>query len=136
MPVRTRGSAIGFSSHDFGERVSPPGPGETRPPCAPAVSVTRKGKTSHAARQAGVGRMGRERSILPDHFRLLPRGLQSMAPKDDHSDKPERFNVSRRSFLKTAGISSLAAGVAGVAEIDAQTTGPRAVGPGEVPVSL
>ncbi len=59
-----------------------------------------------------------------------------MAPKDDHSDKPERFNVSRRSFLKTAGISSLAAGVAGVAEIDAQTTGPRAVGPGEVPVSL
>jgi xanthine dehydrogenase YagT iron-sulfur-binding subunit len=62
-----------------------------------------------------------------------------MAPKDEHSQQPEqppRFSVSRRDFLKTAGISSLAAGVAGVAEVEAQTPGARVVGPGEVPVQL
>ena len=58
-----------------------------------------------------------------------------MAPKDD-PEKPERFSVSRRSFLKTAGLSSLAAGVTGVAEAEAQTSGARVVGPGEVPVTL
>jgi xanthine dehydrogenase YagT iron-sulfur-binding subunit len=59
-----------------------------------------------------------------------------MAPKDDLPEK-ERFSVSRRDFLKTAGVSSLATAVtaAGVAEADAQT-GPRVVGPGDVPVSL
>src|SRR5438128_12139070 len=60
-----------------------------------------------------------------------------MAPKDDHPEHPPRFSVSRRDFLKTAGISSLAAGVASVADAEAQTAaGPRAVGPGEVPVQL
>ena len=60
-----------------------------------------------------------------------------MAPHDEDPDKPERPNFSRRDFLKTAGVSSLAATVAGVAEIDAQpAAGPRAVGPGDVPVSL
>ena len=61
-----------------------------------------------------------------------------MAPKDDHPDKPESFGVSRRDFLKTAGVGSLAATVAGVAEeVGAQTTaGPKTVGPGEVPVTL
>src|SRR5207244_7639562 len=62
-----------------------------------------------------------------------------MAPKDEYPDQPEhlpRFSVSRRDFLKTAGISSLAAGVAGVAEAEAQSPGARAVGPGEVPVQL
>src|SRR5437867_894227 len=60
-----------------------------------------------------------------------------MAPKDDRFDKPPQSSVSRRDFLKTAGISSLAATVAGVAEADAQpAAGPRAVGPGEVPVTL
>ena len=36
-----------------------------------------------------------------------------MAPKDEYPDQPEhppRFSVSRRDFLKTAGLSSLAAG--------------------------
>src|SRR5260221_2377960 len=62
-----------------------------------------------------------------------------MAPKDDRLDTPERFGVSRRDFLKTAGISSLATAAvtaAGVAEVDAQTAGARALGPGDVPVSL
>jgi xanthine dehydrogenase YagT iron-sulfur-binding subunit len=63
-----------------------------------------------------------------------------MAPKDEHSEQPEqppRFSVSRRDFLKTAGISSLAAGVVGVADAEAQTAGgARVVGPGEVPVQL
>jgi xanthine dehydrogenase YagT iron-sulfur-binding subunit len=58
-----------------------------------------------------------------------------MAPKDDR-DKPQRFSVSRRDFLKTTGISSLAAGVAGVADAEAQTGTVRALGPGEVPVQL
>jgi xanthine dehydrogenase YagT iron-sulfur-binding subunit len=59
-----------------------------------------------------------------------------MAPKDEFPEKPERFSVSRRDFLKSAGVGSLAASVAGVAEADAQSAGPRAVGPGEVPVQL
>lgn len=59
-----------------------------------------------------------------------------MAPKDERPDAPERFTVSRRAFLKTTGISSLAATVVGVADADAQTPGARAVGPGEVPVQL
>lgn len=55
-----------------------------------------------------------------------------MAPKDD---KPDTFSVSRRNFLKSTGVAGLAASVVGGAEADAQT-GPRAVGPGEVPVRL
>src|SRR5438128_6279767 len=56
-----------------------------------------------------------------------------MASKDDSPDKVDRFAVSRRDFLKTAGVGSLAASVAGV---DAQVAGPRVVGPGDVPVQL
>jgi xanthine dehydrogenase YagT iron-sulfur-binding subunit len=62
-----------------------------------------------------------------------------MPPKDERPDMPdnERINVSRRDFLKTAGVGSLATAVtaAGVAEAEAQT-GPRVVGPGDVPVTL
>jgi xanthine dehydrogenase YagT iron-sulfur-binding subunit len=55
--------------------------------------------------------------------------------------KPEQFSFSRRDFLKTAGVGSLATAVtaAGEAEVDAQTgveSGARVVGPGEVPVTL
>src|SRR5690349_6764536 len=51
--------------------------------------------------------------------------------------KPEQFSVSRRDFLKTAGVGSLATAVttATEADLDAQST-PRVVGPGEVPVTL
>ena len=59
-----------------------------------------------------------------------------MAPKDDQPDKPERLGVSRRSFLKSAGVGSLAASVAGVAEAEAQGSGSRIIGPGDVPVTL
>jgi xanthine dehydrogenase YagT iron-sulfur-binding subunit len=58
------------------------------------------------------------------------------------SDAPSggRSGVSRRDFLKTAGVSSLAASVAGVAEVEAQAPpgppGPQVAGPGEVPVRL
>ena len=47
------------------------------------------------------------------------------------------MTVSRREFLKGAGVTGLASAVtaAGVAEIEAQT-GPRVLGPGDVPVSL
>ena len=62
-----------------------------------------------------------------------------MAPKDDSSDKTkdDRVNVSRRNFLKTAGVGSLATAVTsvGVAEVAAQS-GPAAIGPGDVPVTL
>ena len=60
-----------------------------------------------------------------------------MAPNDEKDDKTERFSVRRRDFLKSAGVSGIAASVAaaGVAEVDAQT-GVRVVGPGEVPVAL
>ena len=59
--------------------------------------------------------------------------------------KPEQFSVSRRDFLKTAGVGSLATAVTAVGEGTAETearaqtgvgTGPRVVGPGEVPVTL
>src|SRR5471032_1088758 len=61
-----------------------------------------------------------------------------MAPNDDNPDDPARFSVSRRTFLRSAGVGSLAATVVGVADAGAQTTaiGPQAVGPGEVPVQL
>src|SRR5437660_4291774 len=59
-----------------------------------------------------------------------------MAPKDEHPEHLPRFSVSRRDFLKTAGISSLAASVAGVAEAETQAGGAAVVGPGEVPVQL
>jgi xanthine dehydrogenase YagT iron-sulfur-binding subunit len=60
-----------------------------------------------------------------------------MAPKDEFPEKSERFRVSRRNFLKTAGVSGLATAVTsvGVAEVEAQS-GPAVVGPGDVPITL
>src|SRR4051794_12120787 len=57
-----------------------------------------------------------------------------MAPKDNEQDTSERVGVSRRTFLKSTGVGSLAVGVVGVAEADAQAV--KAVGPGEVSVTL
>jgi len=53
------------------------------------------------------------------------------------SDKEDRFGVSRRDFLKSAGVGGLATAVtsAGATDVEAQA-GPRVVGPGDVPVSL
>ena len=56
--------------------------------------------------------------------------------KNERPAKPERINLGRRAFLKTAGAAPIAAGVVGVAELEAQTAGARVVGPGEVPVQL
>jgi xanthine dehydrogenase YagT iron-sulfur-binding subunit len=60
-----------------------------------------------------------------------------MAPKDESPEKSERFSVSRRNFLKTAGVGSLATAVTsvGVVEVEAQS-GPAVMGPGEVPITL
>ena len=57
-----------------------------------------------------------------------------MAPKDDLPEK-ERTGFSRRDFLKSAGVTSLATAVTTVGVAEAQS-GPAVVGPGEVPVSL
>jgi xanthine dehydrogenase YagT iron-sulfur-binding subunit len=53
------------------------------------------------------------------------------------SEKDDRPSVSRRDFLKSAGVGGLATAVsaAGAAEAEAQT-GPRVIGPGESPVTL
>jgi xanthine dehydrogenase YagT iron-sulfur-binding subunit len=53
------------------------------------------------------------------------------------SEKDDRFAVSRRDFLKSAGVGGLATAVTtgGAAEADAQTAS-RVVGPGEVAVAL
>ena len=59
-----------------------------------------------------------------------------MNPKDDKPKKDELFNVSRRDFLKSASVGSIVTAVAGVAETEAQTSGPQVAGPGEVPVQL
>jgi xanthine dehydrogenase YagT iron-sulfur-binding subunit len=60
-----------------------------------------------------------------------------MAPKDESPDKDGRVNVSRRNFLKTAGVGSLATAVTtvGVGDVAAQS-GPAVLGPGDVPVTL
>lgn len=58
-----------------------------------------------------------------------------MAPKDDETPEKTGFSVSRRDFLKSAGVTGIAATVVGVAEPEAQT-GAQPVGPGEVPVRL
>ncbi|HZP48486.1 MAG TPA: (2Fe-2S)-binding protein [Vicinamibacterales bacterium] len=52
------------------------------------------------------------------------------------ADHDDRFSVSRRDFLKSAGIGGVATAVTGAAaDVDAQT-GPVVLGPGEVPVAL
>ena len=60
-----------------------------------------------------------------------------MAPKDELPEKSERPGFSRRDFLKTAGVSSLATAVTtvGVGHAEAQT-GPAVMGPGDVPITL
>lgn len=57
-----------------------------------------------------------------------------MAPKDERPQK-SNVGVSRRDFLKSTGVGSIAAGVAGAADAEAQS-GARVVGPGDVPVRL
>jgi aerobic-type carbon monoxide dehydrogenase small subunit (CoxS/CutS family) len=56
-----------------------------------------------------------------------------MAAKDDSSGG---FNVSRRNFLKSTGVVSIAATIIEPAAGLAAETGPPEVGPGEVPVRL
>ncbi len=51
------------------------------------------------------------------------------------SDSEDRFSVSRRDFLKSAGLGGVATVATGGAAAGAQT-GPAVLGPGEVPVSL
>jgi xanthine dehydrogenase YagT iron-sulfur-binding subunit len=58
-----------------------------------------------------------------------------MNSKDDQPKKGELFNVSRRDFLKTAGVGSVVTAVTSTAEVEAQT-GPQAIGPGEIPIQL
>src|SRR6185436_16323795 len=53
------------------------------------------------------------------------------------SDKDDRFSVSRRDFLRSAGVGGLATAVtAGGASDTAAQTGPAALGPGDVPITL
>jgi xanthine dehydrogenase YagT iron-sulfur-binding subunit len=56
-----------------------------------------------------------------------------MAEKDD---KPGGFSVSRRDFLKSAGVVSAVTAATSPAEAQAQAGGVNAVGPGNVPVRL
>jgi xanthine dehydrogenase YagT iron-sulfur-binding subunit len=62
-----------------------------------------------------------------------------MAPKDvtgAGGNTADEVNVSRRAFLKTVGVTSVAAGVVAPAAAEAQTRAPSALGPGEVPITL
>ncbi|MEO8075545.1 MAG: 2Fe-2S iron-sulfur cluster-binding protein [Acidobacteriota bacterium] len=56
-----------------------------------------------------------------------------MAPKDD---KPGGFSVTRRDFLKSAGVVSAVTAAATPSVADAQVAAANGVGPGEVPVRL
>ena len=51
-------------------------------------------------------------------------------------NKPDNFSVSRRDFLKTAGVVSAVTAAASPTEAEAQAAAVRSVGPGEVPVRL
>jgi len=67
-------------------------------------------------------------------YESLKGGLSGWLRK---TTKPDNFSVSRRKFLQSAGVAGLAATVVGGSETEAQTqTGPRVVGPAEVPVRL
>jgi xanthine dehydrogenase YagT iron-sulfur-binding subunit len=63
-----------------------------------------------------------------------------MAPKDEHVEpiQPEADGpgVSRRAFLKSVGVTSVAAGVIAPPEVHARSSAPPPVGPGAVPVVL
>ena len=59
-----------------------------------------------------------------------------MAPTRKDPDRERRSGVSRRSFLKSAGVSGITAGVVSLGEGDAEAQNVRLVGPGEVPVTL
>src|SRR5437867_9510315 len=83
------------------------------------------------SRHDGPSKLGPySEGCLTYHFRMS-------SPKDDDPDKPDRVSVSRRDFLKSTGVGGIASAVAaaGASEVEAQT-GPRAVGPGAVPVAL
>jgi xanthine dehydrogenase YagT iron-sulfur-binding subunit len=56
-----------------------------------------------------------------------------MGPKDKDADG---VNVSRRNFLKSTGVVGLAATVVSAPDAAEAQTGPRPVGPGDVPVRL
>src|SRR6478752_1182694 len=71
-------------------------------------------------------------------FRSVSGREPSMAFDQDEQDDPSGGSgsvFSRRSFLKTVGGTSLAAGVLSPTLGEAQT-GPAAVGPGDVPIEL
>jgi xanthine dehydrogenase YagT iron-sulfur-binding subunit len=66
-----------------------------------------------------------------------------MALKDDReggppaATDPSGTNVSRRAFLRSVGVTGVAAGVLGTSETEAQTPGTaRKLGPGPVPITL
>jgi xanthine dehydrogenase YagT iron-sulfur-binding subunit len=62
-----------------------------------------------------------------------------MAPKDVNEaggHPADEVNVSRRAFLKTVGVTGVAAGVLAPGESEAQSGAPSAIGPGEVPITL
>ena len=61
-----------------------------------------------------------------------------MSPEDDLSGKPDKaFSVTRRDFLKTAGVGSLATAVTTAAATDVVAQPEASVlGPGDVPVTL
>jgi xanthine dehydrogenase YagT iron-sulfur-binding subunit len=50
--------------------------------------------------------------------------------------KPDNFSVSRRDFLKTAGVVGAVTAAVSPTEAEAQAAAARGVGPGEVPVRL
>ena len=61
--------------------------------------------------------------------------LHDEDPGDGRPEGDSPLNVSRRAFLKTVSASSVAAGVIGVGDSDAQP-GPPPLGPGEVSIQL
>src|SRR4030095_4010644 len=95
-------------------------------PRAPAGTICRR--KSRRACMVSLRSAKASRSIAPE------QGYYDVFIEARDMAKPEQFNFSRRDFLKTAGVGSLATAVtaAGEADVEAQSAA-RVVGPGEVP---
>jgi aerobic-type carbon monoxide dehydrogenase small subunit (CoxS/CutS family) len=68
-------------------------------------------------------------------FAVYSLGTSSETAMAHNDDPPDGVNLSRRNFLKSTGVASIAATVIAPAGLAAQN-GPPAAGPGEVPVRL
>src|SRR5919204_371843 len=106
--------------------------------CNPSLAL-RVMASSSVSHPASAARLRRTVSSCGAALYRVGRPFQGRRPGviiPAMSKKDEPFAVTRRDFLKSAGVGGLATAVtSGAADVEAQT-GPRVIGPGEAPVTL